>query len=219
MTETLPKVTGVVLAGGRSTRFRGENKAIATIEGTTILERVASTLASATNRRPVVAIRSEEQRRTYRDHLSTQVEFVFDAPEFEGPLAGLFAAIDAVETEWVFVCGCDMPLLSETAIRWLMTRLPPLNDSENSPDALTVSHIDGAVEPLHALYRPIAIREKRAVVSSNGGPQSLLESFDNIQSVIPENAPFYVPLEQSITNVNTRQELSTVVHHIEEQDE
>lgn len=219
MTGTTPRVTGVVLAGGRSTRFRGKNKAIATIEGTTLLERVASTLAAATDRRPVIAVRTEEQRRTYRDRLSTPVEFVFDAPRFEGPLAGLFAALDAVETEWAFVCGCDMPLLSESAVRWLATRLPPVDASEDLPDALTVAHPDGTVEPLHALYRSTAVWETRERLSSNDGPRSLLGSLENVRVETLDDAPFYAPLGRSSTNVNTPRELSAVVRRAEPNDE
>lgn len=219
MTGTTPRVNGVVLAGGRSTRFRGENKAIATMEGTTLLERVASTLAAATDRRPIVAVRTEEQRRTYRDRLSTPAEFVFDAPGFEGPLAGLFAAFDVVETQWAFVCGCDMPLLSKSAIRWLATRLPPIDASKDPPDALTVAHPDGTIEPLHALYRSTAVKETRERLSSNDGPRSLLESLENIRVETLDNAPLYAPLGRSTTNVNTRQELSAIVHHTEPNNE
>lgn len=214
-----PKVTGVVLAGGQSTRFRGENKAIATIEGTTLLERVAATLSAAAGRRPIVAVRTEKQRRTYRNHLSTPVEFVFDAPEFEGPLAGLIAALDAVETQWAFVCGCDMPLLSESAIKWLATRIPPVYASEDLPDALTVAHPDGTVEPLHTFYRTAAVREKCKRLSPNDGPRSLLESLGNVQIETLNNAQYQATMGRSMTNVNTRRELSAVVHRADPKDE
>lgn len=219
MIETDPRVTGIVLAGGRSTRFRGKNKAIATVEGTTLLERVVSTLTAATGRRPVIAVRTEEQWQTYEDRLSTPADLVFDALEFEGPLAGLFAALEEVETTWTFVCGCDMPLLSEVTIKWLVTQLPPVDSVETPSDALTVAQPDGTVEPLHTLYRLTAVTETREQLSSTDGPRSVVDALDNVRVVTPETPPFHVPLRRSTTNVNSREDLSTVVRNTETSDE
>lgn len=210
MTDTDPAVTGVVLAGGRSTRFRGENKAVATLGGEPLLERVVSTLAAATGRRPVVAVRTDEQRRAYEDALSTSVDFAFDLSEFEGPLAGLFAGVAAVETPWAFVCGCDMPLLSKTAVEWLATRLPAADESATAPGALAVHRPDETVEPLHTLYRRSRLLAAREQLARTDGPRSLLATLDRVRFVPREAVPPRVPLDRSTTNVNTREELAAV---------
>lgn len=219
MTGSDPTVTGVVLAGGQSTRFRGQNKATATLEGEPLLERVVSTLAMATSRRPVVSVRTAEQRRTYADILSTPVDFVFDLSTFEGPLAGLFAALKKIHTPWACVCGCDMPLLSRVAVEWLMTYLPAADESETPPAALALRYPDGAVEPLHTLYRRPRVLKRQEQLARTAGPRALLAVLDQIQVVPCEAAPSHVPLRQSMTNVNTRDELAAVTPGPEVTDE
>ncbi|WP_227357215.1 NTP transferase domain-containing protein [Haladaptatus salinisoli] len=113
--ETTLNVTGLVLTGGQSSRFGddGENKAVATFDGHTMIGRVVDIITETTNQPPVVAIKTADQQETYADVLSDRdVTFAFDDVAFECPLAGVFGAVDAVEGSWVFCCGCDMPLLS-----------------------------------------------------------------------------------------------------------
>lgn len=210
MTDTHPTVTGVVLAGGRSTRFRGGNKATAILNGEPFLERVVSALTAAIGRQPVVAVRTEEQRQTYDDVLSTSVNFAFDSSEFEGPLAGLFAAVETIETPWAFVCACDMPLLSQPAVEWILTRTPRVHGSETPPAAIAVRYPDGTAEPLHTLYRRTTVVDAREGVARTDGPRSLLATLDPVATVPRERVPPHVPLERSMTNVNTRDELAAV---------
>lgn len=148
-------VTGIVLAGGQSTRF-GEpttNKAIATLGGQPLLERVADTVATATNHPPIVAVRTEAQRAEYAEILAEHdIIFTFDSPDYEGPLAGVVGALETIDTPWVFICGCDMPLLSADAVGWLLTQLEADIDG-TWPVVFAVRHSDGTADPLHALYR------------------------------------------------------------------
>lgn len=212
MTTDSPDVTGIVLAGGRSTRFQGQNKATATLDGQPLLERVVSALADATNERPVVAIRTEEQRDTYQNLLSSSVTYVFDHASFEGPLAGVFAAVNGVETPWVFVCGCDMPLMSTVAVSWLRTHLPTSKQPRPPSDALIVEHPDGTIEPLHAFYHCRAVLANRNHLASTAGLYQLLETFDDVEMIQPSAAPPAVPLHRSLTNINTRDDLAMIAN-------
>jgi len=113
-------VTGLVLAGGRSTRFGDvtENKAVATFGERTLLERAVDVLAAATGQPPVIAVHAADQRERYAKVLSDrEVTFALDDPAFDGPLAGVFGGSPAVDSPWVFCCGCDMPLLSPDGIQ------------------------------------------------------------------------------------------------------
>ena len=59
--ESFENVTGVVLAGGRSSRF-GENKALAKLDGKTLIECIVSGLASLFPRLLIVTNQPEEFR-------------------------------------------------------------------------------------------------------------------------------------------------------------
>jgi molybdopterin-guanine dinucleotide biosynthesis protein A len=198
---TAEGVTGVVLAGGASTRFGDEEKALATLDGETLLARVAGTLRAATGRDPVVAVRTDAQAERYRAVLDGAT-LVRDAPDTEGPLAGVVGALSAVETPRLFVCGCDMPLLSARAVTWLASR-------HEGADALAPAHDDGTAEPMHALYRRVAVQRVYDSLPQAGGVWTLLDALD-AETVPVAAAPERVRLAQSTTNVNTREALAAL---------
>lgn len=191
---------GVVLAGGGSTRFAGGDKALATVDGTPIIARIADTLREATGRPPVVAVRSDERRDAYRDVLPGDVTFAFDAFDLSGPLAGVVGAAEATSAEWLFVCGCDMPLLSVAAVGWLL-------DRNGDGDAVAVRQSDGTIETLHAAYRREAVLSTRDRLPSSGGVRALFSALDSTLTIPPADAPPDVPLSASLSNVNTRADL------------
>ena len=200
-------VAGVVLAGGASTRFAGGDKALARIGGEPILARVASVLRRATGRPPVVAVRTAEKRDIYRDVLPADVEFVDDAAGFAGPLAGVVGAAESTGADWLFVCGCDMPLLSASAVRWLVEQA---RDGDGNADAVAVGDLDGTIEPLHACYRRSAVLAARDDLPPTGGVRALVDALDATRVVRRDDAPPDVHLDASLSNVNTVVDLDEV---------
>lgn len=216
--KTEPTVTGLVLAGGRSIRFgdADTNKAVATLKSRTLLGRVVDRLTPVTDRPPVVAVHTSVQRATYGQLLADrEVAFASDSPAFEGPIAGLFGGLDAIETPWVFCCGCDMPLLSSIAVDWLVERLADFRTAPASdPDVLAVRHPDGTIDPLHALYRTAAVDSARDQLSETDGLRALIDQLESVVTLSSTDAPPTVPLDRSMTNVNTRSELDAVSHRL-----
>ena len=206
----VPDVTGVVLAGGRSTRFGDANKALATFEGAPILERVVSTVETATGRPPVVAVRTADQRETYASCLPPAVEYATDAPTHEGPVAGVLGALGAVETSWVFVCGCDMPTLSTAAIAWQLDWLAAAIAGPDPPAAVAVASADDTPQPLHATFRVDAVDRVRDGLPTATGVRGLFDVLSPVATVSVSDAPASVPLERSLSNVNTREDLAAL---------
>ncbi|MFD1589156.1 molybdenum cofactor guanylyltransferase [Halorientalis brevis] len=201
---TMETVTGVVLAGGDSDRFGDENKALATYDGETLIERVVASVTAVTDQPPLVAVRDRDQRTTLQRPLSTgHVEFVTDADGFQGPIAGFAAAASDASRPWLFACGCDMPLLSATAISWLGAFREP------DVDAVVVQ-TDGGREPLHAFYRRSTVRRALSSLPTRAGLQALLGELEAVRTVRASQAPEAVAITDSLTNVNTRRELSTI---------
>lgn len=202
---TIRGVTGVVLAGGDSRRFGDENKALATYRGETFIERAVGPLLAVTDRPPLVVTRNVTQRRTLAEQLPTsEITFVTDVDAYQGPLAGLVAAVTAASTPWLFVAGCDMPLLAPDAISWLGDYLEP------GVDAVTVETTGGR-EPLHAFYRRSAVRQAVASLPSRAGLQAVLGELESVRSVPTSRAPDDVAISTSIENVNTKGELSALL--------
>ncbi|RBI58541.1 molybdenum cofactor guanylyltransferase [halophilic archaeon] len=211
-------VVGLVLAGGQSSRFgdANTNKAVASLGTRTLLGRVVDVLTAATCQPPVVAVRTTDQREQYAEVLSDRdVLFVRDHEQFEGPLAGLYGAVDAVEAPWLFCCGCDMPLLSPAVVQWLICTLQDrVYTFDTLPSALGIRHSDGTINPLHTLYQRSAVKRLQRQLSPTSGPRSLLSTLDSVLTISEETAPAGLPVEESTTNVNTQRELKSTASQL-----
>ena len=129
--------TGVILAGGASSRF-GSNKALAMLDGRPIIVHAAQTLARIFTDLLLVTNTPE----TYR-FLGWPT--TGDIHPGRGPLAGIHAALRTIRTEQAFIAACDMPRLNAGLIAFLC-RLP------GSWDA-ALPWLDTGPEPLCAVYR------------------------------------------------------------------
>lgn len=110
-----PLVSGIVLAGGRSTRF-GSNKLAATYGGRPLLHHPIEALAAICDEVIVVLAPGD----TGAD-VPPGVTIANDPTEGEGPLAGLHTGLlAAVRSESVIVVGGDMPELQLSVLREML---------------------------------------------------------------------------------------------------
>ncbi|MDY7082727.1 MAG: molybdenum cofactor guanylyltransferase, partial [Halobacteria archaeon] len=164
MVEKPDEVTGVVLAGGESTRFggRGDNKAVAEYEGETFIERVVGSLTqTAPISNVVVVVRNQEQS----DELARFLEntgFIYDDHDYSGPVAGIFGAVNEASAPWMFVCGCDMPFVSTSAVSWICDK------GEDYDAVVPVDRCRDICHPLHALYRRDALAGVKPSLDKHG---------------------------------------------------
>lgn len=132
--------TGLVLAGGHSRRF-GEDKARFEVDGQPMVERVVDTLAAVVQ--PVLV--SVGERGNSFTGLRN-VSYVVDHYKDAGPLAGLHAGLQEIQTPWLLAIACDMPFLEAETLRWLLAARPP------EADAVVAKTPDGRLHPLCACY-------------------------------------------------------------------
>jgi len=201
---TLSDVRGVVLAGGQSQRFGEQNKALATLDGETLIERVVTTVRAATEPPPIVAVRDGTQADRFQSVLAAaSPTYVRDSVAFRGPLAGLAAAVSAADTPWVFLCGCDMPLLSADVIRWLA------DHRSAGTDAVCLA-TDGGTEPLHGFYRRASVERVLDRLDETAGLHAVLSELPACRTVPAAEAPPDSDAARSVANVNTRAVLETL---------
>lgn len=140
ITVNMKEWTGIILAGGLSSRM-GSNKALLPLDGSIVMEHVASAIAPAVSR---VIVAAGPNADAYQAFGYTCVQ---DSYPGKGPLAGLHAAFEASETEWNLVCACDMPLVQPS----LFTAMQRLVESDKTHPAM-VPRLDGRVHPLVGIY-------------------------------------------------------------------
>jgi molybdopterin-guanine dinucleotide biosynthesis protein A len=141
----LPEVTGVVLAGGRSSRF-GRNKLLEPYGGTPMLHRVVVRLAEVCGEVVVVIAPAADEPPM---PLGVDVRFARDAVEGDGPLAGTHAGLLDVRTPYALLCAGDMPDL-QTAV--LLEMLRVADEIADGADGVALLD-DRRVRPLPCVLR------------------------------------------------------------------
>ncbi len=174
------KGTGVVLAGGRSTRFRGGDKALASIDGDPMLARVVEAVGAVS--KSVVVNCRPDQREAFADALDgvdAAVRFAVDDRPDEGPLVGLDRALSAVDATPVFVVACDLPSLDPALLAWFVERLGD-GSGGGAPDAVVPVDAEGHPKPTCAAYRREPLRDavERALADGERSLRAALAPLD-----------------------------------------
>ena len=191
--------TGIILAGGRSSRF-GSDKAWALLDGRPLLAHVAAALGGDCDDLVVVCRRDQPLPPT---DVTAPLTLAFDAVEGEGPLAGLVAGLEAAADDACFVASCDAPLLQPQVVRLLLAKLPG--------HAAVVPIIGGREQPLAAAYdRSVAVDALRAAFET--GVRRLSEAVMSLHPlVVSEDEVRAVDARLwSFANVNDPAELAAL---------
>jgi len=136
----LDDVTGIVLAGGRSSRF-GADKLTAELDGRPLLHHAVEALAAVVD--PLVVVAAPGVDPALPASLAARIRVVHDpaSESFGGPLVGLAAALAAVETPTVLVVAGDMPRMVPVVLRRLATAAGPARPAVHL-------EVPGRVQPL-----------------------------------------------------------------------
>jgi molybdopterin-guanine dinucleotide biosynthesis protein A len=115
-------VIGILVAGGEGRRLGlAGAKALAPLEGRTLLERALGVLESVCE--AIVVTQSPRRPLGFDFAAHPRVSVASDAPGTAGPLAGLVAGMNALPFETALVLGVDFPLVSSEALRALIAML------------------------------------------------------------------------------------------------
>lgn len=97
-------ITGVILAGGQSTRMNGNDKGLVRVAGKALYQHVLSRLA------PQVAQIFISANRHLQGYQESGLPIITDlSADFPGPLAGMLAGLTHAQTEWIVFAPCDVP--------------------------------------------------------------------------------------------------------------
>lgn len=180
----ISSVEAFVLAGGSSVRM-GQNKQHLLLGGRSVTGRVCDLLMSVFEKVTMVVNRE-------RPALPEEPLFVVDTFPGLGPLAGIHTALLSSCTEYVFVCGSDMPFLNGSLIRSMIEKISP------QYHIITVETASGRVEPLHSVYSRACIPVIENMLKDGKlSVHSLQEKMKNLyKKIIPDD-------ELSVFNINT----------------
>ncbi len=190
-------LTGVVLAGGRSTRM-GSDKAFLEVDGKAVLSSLVESILPHCAGGVTVVRRGHDQ---VMPPLPEGTRVVEDLLPDNAALGGLYTGLALAETPFVFLAACDMPKLNPALVEWLRT-LPPKGADVLLPVA------NDREQPMHAIYGHRCLGAmKEALLSGElamgrwyGSMRVERIRSDRWREVDPEGASFI--------NVNTQEELA-----------
>lgn len=188
-------ITGVILAGGKSSRF-GRNKALADFNGTTLIERVTGILGRVF--RNLIIITNSPLEYSY-----LKIPLYQDLIKGMGPVGGIYTGLDAIQGDWAFFCACDMPFINEGLVRHIA-------GLKEGYDAV-VPKVDWKMEPLHALYNKRCIKAMKELIFKKEFQTIKAFSSINVRFVEEEAIKQFDPELKTFMNVNRQDELERVV--------
>jgi len=201
--------SGVIVAGGRSTRFGEADKAVADLGGKPMTRRVADRVAGVVDE--VVVNCRPEQAAGLREAMAgfpLAVEYAEDENPDQGPVAGIRNGLAAAGGEYAFVVACDMPFVDPALADYLFDRAA---SCEGAVPRLE----DGWFQTTQAVYRTDAMR--RACDAALGrGDRRIVAPLDDLEYVVlGENEIANVASTRSFENLNTREEFEAARERLE----
>ncbi len=183
-------VTGIILAGGKSSRY-GRNKALIEINGIRMIERVIGVMEPVFHHLILIT-------NTPHDYAYLQIPMYEDFIKGLGPLGGILTGLEAMSDEAGFVVACDMPFLNNKLVRYMV-------EVRDDFDAV-VPKITWKMEALHALYSNRCLPAIRELIDSRD--YQTIKFFQKIRVRYVEENEIRAsdPQLRSFFNVNSPQE-------------
>jgi molybdopterin-guanine dinucleotide biosynthesis protein A len=189
------KTTGVILAGGRSSRMGGQRKALARLAGRPLLAHVVERLQPQVGS---LLLSCEPQDNGFEGFGLPMVPDCL--PGFRGPLAGLYSAMQHLaDTGFdgsLVLCPCDAPFLPGDLVRVLQ--------EASGGGQVGVPSWQGVLQPTFSLWPMHRLPEVREalVERGQGGPRQVLDRVPHavVEWKRSDPPPFF--------NVNTPQDLA-----------
>ena len=187
------RITGVVQAGGKSTRMGGEPKALIDLGGRRIVERVVAAIAPVVDDVLVVT-------NTPEHYAFLGLPMVGDIFPDHGSLGGIYSGLKAAAGDAAFTVACDMPFLRADVARVVVARAGEAD--------VVIPRLGDQLETMHAVYAKACLPhiEQRL----RAGRLKIVGFFDDVRVLEISEAEVRRIADPTIVfmNVNTPDELA-----------
>ncbi|OUR87298.1 molybdenum cofactor guanylyltransferase [Gammaproteobacteria bacterium 42_54_T18] len=142
-------ITGIILAGGAGSRMGGVDKGWVILNDLPLVSHTLARLRPQVNSVVISANRELERYRSLGINvvkdLSTANDDINTPNNFQGPVAGILAALKSISTPYAVIVPVDAPLLAENLVQVLCYR-------GNKPATLSLIDDGERTHPLFGLY-------------------------------------------------------------------
>ena len=187
-------ITGIVLAGGKSSRM-GSDKGLLKIDDTTFIERIIEAMKPLVNQIIIVSNNPEYDQFGY-----TRIE---DDIKDSGPLAGLYSGLKHSNSEFNLILSCDIPLIKTEMLKMLV-------EADYKNNEVTQIECNGKTMPLIAIYQKKCMHKCLELLQQ--GERRLRIAVNQMKTnTILIDTEFDV----FVQNINTKEDVKTISHAIE----
>jgi molybdopterin-guanine dinucleotide biosynthesis protein A len=186
------RVSGVIQAGGKSTRMGGRPKALLELGGRRIIERVLDAVAPVVDDVLIVT-------NTPEVYAFLGLPMLADAYPEHGSLGGIFTGLAAASGQAAFTVACDMPFLHRDVARLLIERAGEAD--------VVIPRVGAQLETLHAVYGKACLPVIEARLQA--GRLKIVGFFDEVRVLEVDEAEVARHRAPDVVfmNVNTPEEL------------
>ena len=130
--------TGVILAGGKNSRFSGKNKALVHIGGKRILDRIYEVFTLLFDK--IILVTNDPVQ-----YMEWDLDIVTDIFPIRSSLTGIHTGLFYITTPYAFFVACDIPFIKKELIKILLDGVEPSID-------IVIPETSKGFEPLCSVY-------------------------------------------------------------------
>jgi molybdenum cofactor guanylyltransferase len=185
------EVTGVILAGGRSSRM-GTDKALLEFQGEKMIRRTMDVFKGLFREIIIVTNRPVE-------YLDQDARIVTDIFPGKGPIGGIHTGLFFSSNEHAFVAACDLPFFNTEFISHMVSLIGNYD--------IVVPETEKGFQPLHAIYsRKCLNRVKTLIIEHRLKVTGFYKGFRTL-AIPPREIARFDPAGRIFYNVNTPEDL------------
>ncbi|MGN0144749.1 MAG: molybdenum cofactor guanylyltransferase [Clostridium sp.] len=132
------EICALVLAGGKSTRMNGNNKAFLKYKDRTFIENILEVLKGF--KKVYISVDDKEK------YKNLNYELIEDEYKEIGPIGGIYSALKVIKEDYIFITACDMPKISVELIDILKYNL------DTGDKCIVFEDEKGRIYPLGGIY-------------------------------------------------------------------
>ncbi|MFH1777215.1 MAG: molybdenum cofactor guanylyltransferase [Candidatus Omnitrophota bacterium] len=186
----MDEVTGIILAGGKSTRM-GKDKSFIPVYGRPIIEIVIDKISSLTSQLLIIT----NKPCLYRKYgIKTKKDILHE----HGSLGGIYTSLVFSKTVYNLITACDMPFINMEVARYMIRIMPGYD--------CVVLRWRRRLEPLFAIYSKHCIRTIEDQLKKKN--LKISDIFSNLKTkiIMGKEIRRFDPCGRSFVNINTRQD-------------
>ena len=199
------KVTGIILAGGRSRRL-GRDKAVEPVGGQPLIRRVIQRVESVAD--DIVVVVADAARGAALP-LEAGHRVAVDVYPDKGSLGGIYSGLAAAGNQWGLVVACDMPFLNRPLLQYMLGLREGCDAVVPQPGAYP--------EPTHALYSRACLPSIEAKLQA--GDLKIAGFFDQVRVRYVDEGEIarFDPQLHSFFNVNSPEDLAQALELVNQE--